>query len=226
MNMIAGCKMTRVLFGIWLTVAASAGWALDFSGKDLKGLPCTGNAQGYGPFDYTNQTHVRVKLPIVEQFHFTREVEALKRGRSGPVATDLDYTLRAFPNHHRALFAVIRLATDKKKRDQSEVGEMSTPPECYLKRALVFRPNDGAVHMLFGLYLHRLDKLDEAETHYRKAVELMPRSAEAHYNLGLLLVDQKRYEDAVPEAQLAYKLGYPLSGLRKRLASAGHAINQ
>ncbi len=218
--------MTRLFVGFWLCLSASVSWGLEFSGQDLQGKPCTGKGQGYGPFDYTNSHHVRVKLPIVEQFHFTSQVEGLNRGRSGTLVSDLDYTLRAFPNHHRALFAMIRLTTDKRKRDPGVVGALETPPECYLLRAEAFRPDDGAVQMLHGLYLHRLGKLTEAEVHYRKAVALMPRSAEAHYNLGLLLVDLERYQEAVPEARLAYKLGYPLSGLRKRLATAGHSLSE
>ena len=60
---------------------------------------------GYGPYDYTNPIHFREKLPIVEGAHFDAGVESLRghlKKNAGTLDGDLDYTLRAFPNHHRA----------------------------------------------------------------------------------------------------------------------------
>jgi len=202
---------------------AMPAWGLDFTGVDLAGKPCHGGSQGYGPFDYTNPADVRDKLPIVEHYHFTPEVERLIRGHSGYLLGDLDYTLRAFPNHHRALFALIRYATEP-GRQRSGHGKITTPPECYLQRALRFQPKDGNLYLLYGLYLHRLKHYPEAETRYRKAVDMMPDNAETHYNLAVLLTDLQRYPEAVAEARTAYRLGYPLSGLKHRLADAGHPL--
>lgn len=215
--------LRRVLAGVLLLQGGSA-WAIGFSGLDLKGLPCRGGAQGYGPYDYTNPQHVRIKLPVVEEYHFTPNVARLERGKSGTVVGDLDYTLRAFPNHHRALYALIRLATDPGRAGRRGMGTMKTPPECYLQRAQAFNPKDGKVELLYGLYLHKLGKFEEAELHYRAAVKLMPRSAEAHYNLGLVLTDQEKFDEAVPVAKQAYRYGYPLAGLKRRLAAAGHSL--
>jgi hypothetical protein len=52
-------------------------------------------------------------------------------------------------------------------------------------------------------------------------VELMPDSAEAHYNLGLLYVRSGEYAEARTHAGRAYALGYPLPGLRDQLDRAG-----
>lgn len=218
--------MTRMLIvaGLGAVLAAPTCYAIEFSGLDLNGRPCTGEHQGFGPFDYTNPQQVKKHLPIVEAYHFTPEVESLQAGKSGHVIGDLDYTLRAFPNHHRALFALIRLASDPSLRSRKGMGQITTPPECYLQRAERFQPKDSAVQVLYGLYLHRLGKLEDAESHYRTAIRLEPRSSEAYYNLGLLLVDEERYVEAGPIARKAYELGYPLAGLRKRLADAGHPL--
>jgi tetratricopeptide (TPR) repeat protein len=218
----------QVIQAIWLGCVLiglpSSALAIGWFGKDLNGLPCTGDGQGFGPFDYTNTQQVRTKLGIVEAHHFTPEVEQLIRGKSGSIASDLDYTLRAFPNHHRALFSLIRYVTESREWGRYEK-KPATPPECYLQRAMRFRPEDGNVYLLYGLYLHRLDRQAEAEEQYRRAVELMPRSAEAHYNLGILLVDMERYAEAKPVAAKAYELGYPLSGLRRMLSDAGHPLD-
>lgn len=216
-------KLGRILcLGLLLSfynTALAFGWV----GDDLQGLPCKGEAQGYGPYDYTNGMHVKEKLPIVERYHFTTGVEALRvgSGQSHYVVGDLDYTLRAFPNHHRALFAVIRYEAkqDPKKR------KLVTSPECYLQRAIAFSPSDAKSRLLFGIYLHRKGKHEDAEGLYHQAIKLSPQLAEAHYNLGLLLMDEERYAEAKEHAVKAYKLGYPLPGLQRRLADAGHPLN-
>src|SRR5882672_10328606 len=64
---------------------------------------CGALPNAYGPFDYRIEHD---KLAIVEAYHFTSQVELLIRGQSGALGADLDYTLRAAPNHHRALVAM------------------------------------------------------------------------------------------------------------------------
>jgi len=54
---------------------------------------------------------------------------------------------------------------------------------------------------------------------------LEQKSPELHYALGLLLVDLKEYELAQEHARQAYESGYPLPGLRERLARAGHPLD-
>jgi tetratricopeptide (TPR) repeat protein len=49
-------------------------------------------------------------------------------------------------------------------------------------------------------------------------------SAEINYALGLLYFDNKRYDDARECAVKAYSLGYPLPGLKRKLALAGYQI--
>lgn len=204
---------------VMLLLLPASSVAIGFYGEDLQGLPCRGNAQGYGPYDYTNPVHFNTKLSVVEDHHFTSEVEQLKRRAN--VGYNLDYTIRAFPNHHRALFATIRYATDGRYK---KLKKLVTSPECYLQRAIRFQPKDGNVYLLYGLYLHKLKRLQDAESYYKQALELIPNSAEANYNYGLLLTDMERFKEAQPYARKAYKLGYPLPGLKRRLASAGFPL--
>lgn len=204
-------KMTKLamwtlILGVWTGNA----WSQEVPG-------CGNLANGYGPFDYTNPTHVAEKLPIVEEAHFTPEVEALISGATGALWGDLDYTLRAFPNHHRALYAIARYAL----MPDSPNSAGYYPPECYFRRALVFKPDDGMVHMIRGIFLHKQEKRSEALEEYRRAVELMPSSAEAHYNLGLFYADMREYSNARKHADRAYALGYPLEGLRNKLQEVG-----
>lgn len=47
-----------------------------------------------------------------------------------------------------------------------------------------------------GLILRKLGKLEEAETRFRKAIDLQPNFMNAHYNLGIILSDLGKLEEA------------------------------
>lgn len=167
--------------------------------------------------DY-NDGEDRKNLRVVETYHFTPEVERLQRGKSSYVGADLSYTLEHYPNHHRALSAMAKLGL-RDKQLQPQGAKFTVP--CYFQRALQFRPNDAKVHSILAGYLLAQDKLDEAREHLDKAVQLEPDHATSHYNLGLLHLRKKDYGAALASAHRAYGLGFPLPGLRNKLAEAG-----
>ena len=57
---------------------------------------CGPLANGYGPYDARKDPD---KLPIVLGAHFTPQVEMLIKATTGYIGGDIDYTLRAIPNH-------------------------------------------------------------------------------------------------------------------------------
>jgi len=179
----------------------------------------------YGPYDYTNPDHRANMLPRVDGAHFTPPVEQLRYGKSGPVWADIDYTLRAFPNHHRALFAMMRyqVKLETPVEPYRAGRNVLLPIECYFLRAIEFKPFDSTVHMLFGTYFYKINKPKEAIERYKLALKLKPDYAEAHYNLGLLFFNLKDYSAAREQADKAYGLGYPLTGLKNKLASIDKA---
>ncbi len=168
----------------------------------------------YGPFDYRNE---RSKLPIVEQFHFTASVESLLRGKSGTVMGDLDYTLRAFPNHHRALVAVLRLADQQKKAPELT----GTTVDCYFERALVFRRDDVVVRMLYADYLGRTQRQAQALNHLEFVRTLALDNPLTHYNVGLLFFQFGHYAEALAEAHSAMALGMMRLELMQKLKAVG-----
>jgi len=177
----------------------------------------------YGPFDYTNAEHFAVLLPKVDSNHFTPEVESFqghnKCGGNGcSVAGDIDYTLRAFPNHHRALAAMAKYHIRGFDKTRTK---MRYSAACYFDRAIRFTPQDATIHMIYGYYLSRIDQLKEALEQYDYALSLVPNTAEVHYNLGLLYTDIRDYPRARMHARRAYELGFPLPGLRSKLERAG-----
>ncbi len=77
-------------------------------GESLAGSPCRGNRQAYGPYDFTKPDHRRESLQLVESAHFDERVKRLIEDKSdATLISDLDYTIRAYPNHHNALYALI-----------------------------------------------------------------------------------------------------------------------
>ena len=186
---------------------------------DAEDVPGCGNLQNaYGPFNYNSQKN---KLRVVEDHHFTSSVKQLIKGKSSSIDGDLDYTLRAFPNHHRALFAISRWESMQKTKNKLYIPKYYSA-ECYLKRALIFSPDDPTVYILYGIFDHKRKKYGEAKKHYQIAIELNNTLAEAYYNLGLLYYDTKKYTLANEVAHKAYEFGYPLPGLRNKLVKSGH----
>ena len=206
--------LPQTIFLAVLITLSSPCLAIGWFGDNLNGRPCSGNTQGFGPFDYTDPNN-KGALYQVEHGHFPKYVEYLVHGKSDTLGGDLNYTLLAFPNHHRALYSVIRYALNYK------TNTLKISPECYLQRALAFKPDDGVVHMLFGIYLHRKHKYKMALDQYLAAEKLEPKSAELHYNLGLLYFDLKEYNEAAAQARQAYAKGYPLPGLKRKLDRVG-----
>jgi len=167
--------------------------------------------------DYTNAED-REGLQVVEQFHFTPSVEGLVRGASGPLGADISYTLEHFPNHHRALASLTKLALRDKNRKPN--GARYTV-DCFYDRALRYTPKDARVRSLYGSYLLALGQADAALEQLEKAAELEPDNPTAHYNLGLLYLRKKDYDKARASAEKAYGMGFPLDGLKNKLIAAG-----
>lgn len=178
---------------------------------------CGDLKSSFGPFDYTNGEN-HSNLELVENFHFTPSVEQLIKGNTGTLGGDLGYTLAVFPNHHRALMAFSKLAIrDKKLRPDGARYSV----ECYFDRAMRFKPDDGIVRMIYGIYLSKSGNLGKAIEQLGEAERLQPENANISYNLGLLYLKKKDYAQARTYAKKAYKLGFPLQGLKNMLSAAG-----
>jgi tetratricopeptide (TPR) repeat protein len=189
--------------------------------------PCGSLANAYGPFEYrfdrfkpipgdhlSHQGH----LQVVEAFHFTPEVEALIRGKAGSIATDLDYTLRAFPNHHRALSALMRY-WERAKSPQP--GNLPRPAECYFERAVRFQPDDTTARMLYAMFLHKDKRGAEARQQLEYATTYAADNAFTHYNIGLVYFDLGEPANALSQAHRALALGFPRMELKNRLVAIG-----
>ena len=172
----------------------------------------------FGPYDY--RTAPPDKLARVENYHFGPGVESLTKGNSTVYfGGDLAFVLRYFPNHHRALATLVRLA---KKEKTNRPQRTLTTVECYFELASRFAPNDGTVNLLHGLWLMDSGNMKGAQEQLGRARELAPEgNANYQYNLGLGLLAVGKSEEALEAAHIAYGMSYPLPGLRQKLEKAG-----
>lgn len=181
-----------------------------------------GRAGWNGPFDYTDPAE-RKMLDPVERHHFREDTQRLQPEATGkPPGTNLDFVLRWYPNHYPALSLMARLA-DKEKTDHP--AGATYPAECYFKRAIRFRPDDPALHMLYGNFLVQRDRLTDAKAQYEEAERLSPDNPELAYNFGLLHFKLGNFDQSFEYAQKAYKGGMSFPGLRDKLKESGHWKN-
>lgn len=169
----------------------------------------------YGPLDFRTQ---KPGLKVVEDFHFTTKVETLMAAQSGYIGGDLNYTLRASPNHARALIALTRWI-EKSKTDQTR--GMDFPAECYFDRAIRFAPDDTVVRALFARFLHQRKRTEEGLKQLDTAVTLAKDNAISHYNIGMVYLELGAPDKALIQAHSALRMGLPRTQLADQLKAQG-----
>jgi tetratricopeptide (TPR) repeat protein len=232
---------------LWLAPAAPAAAQYSVGGQYVppatpatQYVPgCGALANAFGPFDYADPAYRGFDLHIVEIAHFTDSVRELRHGNTSSLIGDLDYTLRAFPNHYLALQDIARYALQGGKFLENR------PPECYFKRAIAFRPDDAVVRTIYGNYLLECSSLKgeiprntlqcggfenpkymdprvlkEARSQYEAALKLAPTQPDINYDAGLFFFDIGELGTAQRLADVAYRGGFPLMGLKRMLAAA------
>lgn len=155
---------------------------------------------------------------MVESNHFAPFIENLQHGRTGTLAQELSFVLHGFPNHHRALASLIRWA----ERDKSnQPGKLDYTVDCYFQRALVFRPDDLIVRMLFADHLIRRRQEKDAAAQLEYVVAAAPDNPFTQYNVGLLYTQMGRYPEALIQAHRAIALGSQRTALKEKLKAQG-----
>src|SRR5690349_7318093 len=161
----------------------------------LRGLPARADTYcpdvgigGVGPWDY-NDPDINTptgadpmgRLKRVENVHFHPQFEQLI-GSPAQLEADITYTLRAIPNHYRALLALSRLEQRTGGQLPGFKTDKSETAECYFIRALRFRPDDAKVLMAEGMHLHSRKRYKEALASYERAETLGISSTQFWYN--------------------------------------------
>lgn len=92
-------------------------------------------------------------------------------------------------------------------------------------RAISTHPEYAGAYVAKASFLRKRGSVDAATAVLLKGSEATEgRSAEIENALGLAYFQQKNFEKAREHARKAYSLGYPLPGLRDKLAKAGYPL--
>jgi tetratricopeptide (TPR) repeat protein len=95
-----------------------------------------------------------------------------------------------------------------------------------LSQALRAQPNNPMFWYLAGATAKALRQPDNAEQCWRKAVALAPGFAEAHYELAVLLQENKRVAEAIPAYRLALQMAPRDAQVLNNLGSALATLGQ
>ena len=167
------------------------------------------------PMDYRTD---RKLLATVEGGHYQQQVEDLIKPMFESFGADLDYTLHAYPNHHRALLTLIRLG-ERERTDQPFQSRYTI--DCYLRRAIRWRSDDLIARMIYAQYLIKKNRLQEARSQLSYVSTKAGDNPFTHFNLGLSYFDMKAYDQALEQAHLAAALGMENEKLKNKLMEVG-----
>lgn len=227
MNRLHICVVAALAFYLITSISLASPRNAPWVGTDFEGLNCKGVEQGFGPYDYTSAQDRNYRpgggdtnQELVEGAHFRPESENLIKARFGSFLGDYQYTLMAFPNHHRALLSLVRFDLEVRNKIRKPEPK-ETEVECWFQRGINFSPNDWVTYSIYGHYLRKIGQYEKAKSAYEAALKIKPDESKLEYSYGLLLTEMKLYEQAVEHAKKAYELGKPPKGLRDKLTKLG-----
>jgi tetratricopeptide (TPR) repeat protein len=143
----------------------------------------------------------------------------LIRGKSSDnIADDIAYTLDVFPNHHRALVALMRLS-DRLKTSQPPGARYTM--DCYFQRAVRYAQTDEVARLLYANYLVQEKRFDDARSQLAQTEAIAGDNAFTHFNLGLVYLELKDYDKALAQAKEAQRLGLAKMELEEALRKVG-----
>ena len=227
MSLFSYFKLCRTLRGALMSTAWLFGVSLFFTPLVVSAQgSCSFSLSGahdYRPGKYVYENTYKshgVLLGLIESAHFTRNVETLQSSKNGTgkPGPDISWTLRVYPNHYRAMIAMVGLG-DKDKTPQP-IGSDYTV-ECWLQRAIAFAPDDNIARMIYVQYLIKEKRESDAEKQLTLVADQAGDNAFTINNIGMLYFDMKNYEKALSYSHKAYELGLGIYTLRDQLKSVG-----
>jgi tetratricopeptide (TPR) repeat protein len=157
------------------------------------------NAQGVIPRDYFDPRH-RLELATVEKYHLTKETFWMEFNsrRYHYALKELEFVLRHFPNHPKALQLT------------ELVAKMSNQPHLaipYYEKAVTLFPQYAITHAQYGNYLVDTGQAEKGIKRLRRAMAIDPKLAVAYYWLWDAYTRNGNLEMARQIAEKAKELG-------------------
>jgi tetratricopeptide (TPR) repeat protein len=163
--------------------------------------------------------------------HTCAGIVHLQRAKLAPTDTERQFALNKAINEHRLslehtpaadpFYAEILVQMGLTYREARNYGAAIEQ----FDKAIAGHPKTGGAYVGKAMVLRDQGKLDAALATLKAGETATEgKSSEVHHFTAVLLMQQKRYEEAREHARQAYALGYPLPGLRNNLARAGYPL--
>ena len=143
--------------------------------------------------------------------HYMLGLSAWKAGDLEKSEKSFNEALRLDPDHFKSLLHLSRLMIDQKRYEDALVR---------LTHAGELDPQSADVQRLLGRAYSGFGKTDEAVAAYRRTIELDTRDAWSMNNLGFLLIEKERYDEALPVLQKAVSLRKSVAVFHNNLGTA------
>ncbi|MEC9005666.1 MAG: c-type cytochrome biogenesis protein CcmI [Nitrospirota bacterium] len=91
----------------------------------------------------------------------------------------------------RTINRLVDIQTQMTAQQGPDPREMVARLEARLKK----NPDDAQGHMMAGRSYMALNRADDAKKAYEKVLELDARNHEAHYNLGIIMIEERKFDD-------------------------------
>lgn len=140
-------------------------------------------------------------LRNVEKYHLTKEKfgKYYQAGQYSSAIRELQFVLRYFPNHPKALMYMETIA---------KITNNQSLALSHYKNALKLYPQHALTHAQYGRYLASTGRVQSGIERLQKATEMDPELAVAHGWLAMIYAKSGSTDLARQTARQARKLGY------------------
>ncbi len=149
--------------------------------------------------------------------HYCAGIIYERRGKIAEGIKEYEYTIATVPanfDFHADIAARMARAHYKLKHLDKAL--------YYAKQAIDAKPNLPNGYVVKAFIERNEGSIDEAiKTLVEGNINTQKRDSEINYHLGLAYMKREQYQDAMTYAKAAYKLGYPLPGLKDQLTKVG-----
>ena len=157
-------------------------------------------------------TNEKSRPPNPAELELNRAIGSLSKQQLSEAARGFQESLRLDPKNVRALLGLAKV--DIERKDAPAGGR-------HIQAALALAPNDANVQEVWGHYLFWQKRYREAETSFKKTIQLDSHSVQGHFELGnVYLLGMHRPKDAVAAYRTAVVLDPKRAGTHYMLANA------
>jgi predicted Zn-dependent protease len=151
-------------------------------------------------FHAANDRNVKQQLNNAEHFHLNKSVlENIATGKYKYALGDINFTLKYFPNHPRALQLLTTIAVLSKNR---------ALPIPYFEKAIRLYPSHAITHAQYGNYLVVIGDLENGIQKLNHAVYMDPKLTAGHVWLAQAHGKKGDVQAAREARERAKELGY------------------